>query len=208
VPTGGRALRRTHQLPLSRLCSIARPRYGRRWEHGGRTRNLTSRHAQRTRLTFASGIAGGCQQRAPTTWRRGGTAAQQGRQGGCAAASYTSVRHNAWVGQGAWFTPRCRAAANLLTPHSPSMLTSLVRLVLSQSTSIAITTAYELEGSSAGVFGSILIDSVLLSAITVQARCCERGCRRRCGCRACAAEWRLLPRVWAGAVSSRGGTTV
>ena len=82
---------------------------------------------------------------------------------GAPRATSTSVRHNAQVGQGACFTPRCRAAANPLTPHSPSMLTSLVRLVLSQSITTTTTTAYELEGGGAGVFGSILIDSVLLS---------------------------------------------
>jgi hypothetical protein len=43
------------------------------------------------------------------------------------------------------------------------MLTTLVRLMLSQSTTTTTTTAYELEGRGAGVFGSILIDSVLLS---------------------------------------------
>jgi hypothetical protein len=43
------------------------------------------------------------------------------------------------------------------------MLTTLVRLMLSQSTTTTTTTAYELEGRGVGVFGSILIDSVLLS---------------------------------------------
>ena len=46
---------------------------------------VTSRHVQRARPTFAPGIAGGCHRRAPTTGRRGGTAAQEGRQGGFAA---------------------------------------------------------------------------------------------------------------------------
>ena len=193
VPTGGRALRRMHHLLRRRLLSIARPRFARRWEHGGRTRNLTSRHAQRTRLTFAPRIAGGCQRRAPTTWRRGGTAAQQGRQGGYAARHlHFRPAQRSGCGQGACFTPRCRAATNPLTPHSPSMLTSLMRFALSQSTTITIATVSELDRAGAGVFGAIFIDTVLFSRSLLPAVSSCRRRRQRCSGRACAGSDILL----------------
>ena len=81
----GRTLCRMLYVPLSRLCSIARPRSGKSPEYAGRTRNMTSRHAQRARLTFAPGTAGGCQRRAPSGGRRRGSAAHRGHQRGCAA---------------------------------------------------------------------------------------------------------------------------
>ena len=53
------------------------------------------------------------------------------------------------------------------------MLTSLVRLVLSQSITTTTTTAYELEGGGAGVYGSILIDSTIPCSSHADGRCCE-----------------------------------
>ena len=72
-------------VPLSRLCSIARLKPGKKPRYAGRTRNMTSRHAERVRLTFAPRPTGGCQRRAPSGGSLGGSAALHGRQRGCAA---------------------------------------------------------------------------------------------------------------------------
>ena len=163
MPPGGRAHRRSHHLPQRRLCSIgiARPRSVKKRECAGRTRLFNSRHAERARLTFAPATAGGFQRRAPSGGRSGGSTAQQGRQGGC-AARHTHLRPaqcSGWPVRALHGRPP--GSSSPLLRHSPSTLASLMRLALAQSTTVTTTTASEIKSVDAVGFGSILVASEL-----------------------------------------------
>ena len=82
-------------------------------EHAGRTRKLSSRVRQRARLIFTPRIAGGpasqvgSNDERPAVGDVGAALRNRVAKEGVPRAISTSVRHNAQVGPGACFTPRC-----------------------------------------------------------------------------------------------------